>query len=196
MESPTFDDYVAMMTGVRDELTHLRAAAAAGVATSSATPDQDALIVAMAESYQLPVVIVRGMVTHESIGGIPVAVRFEPDFYDRYLKGKTPDYRPHTACSWETERIGRATSWGLMQVMGETARVVGFRGWFPELCRPEIGLEWGCRYLRRLVDRYLADSDWPTVMRAYNGGPGNRDKMDSPYPGNILKHIPGGVWPD
>jgi hypothetical protein len=153
-------------------------------------------VATMAASYQLPLVVVRAMTIHESIGGIAVAMRFEPDFYNNYLKGKTPNFRPHKACSWETERIGRATSWGLMQIMGETARCTGFQGWFPELCQPLAGLEWACRYLRRLVDHYLADSDWPTVMRAYNGGPGNRNKLDSPYPGKILANIPGGVWPD
>jgi hypothetical protein len=158
-------------------------------------PDQDGLIVLTAVKHRLPVVLVRAMAAHESAGGITCACRFEQDFYDCYLKGKTPDFRPEH-CSWDTERIGRATSWGLMQVMGETARCNGFRGWFPELCQPAAGLEWGCLYLRRLADRYLADSDWPTVMRAYNGGPGNRDNEASPYPGLILAHIPGGVWPD
>ncbi|MHC1792029.1 transglycosylase SLT domain-containing protein [Solidesulfovibrio sp.] len=193
MEVPSFDAFVGMMTGVRDELGALRAAAP--VTASVPIPCQDEVIVAMAGSYQLPVVIVQAMVAHESAGGIPCAVRFEPDFYEQYLKGKTPNFRPHPSCSWETERIQRATSWGLMQVMGETARCVGFRGWFPELCQPAVGLEWGCRYLRRLADKYLTDGDWPTVMRAYNGGPGNRNKLDSPYPSKILEHIPGGVWP-
>lgn len=193
------DTLVDALSDARDELQKLRAAVAAQAPApmppAVQASDQDDLIVAMAGSYQLPVVIVRAMVGHESAGGIAAAMRFEKDFYDRYLAGKTPDFRPDYS-SWETERIGRATSWGLMQIMGETARCCGFRGWFPELCRPESGLEWGCRYLRRLADRYLADGGWPTVMRAYNGGPGNRHKLDSPYPGKILALIPGGNWPE
>ena len=194
MGALTLDDIVGVLATARDELAQLRAAAPDPVPAAVQAPRQDGLVVAMAGSYQLPVVIVRAMVAHESMD-IPCAVRFEPDFYSNYLKGETPDFRP-SGSSWETERIGRATSWGLMQVMGETARCVGFRGWFPELCLPAVGLEWGCRYLRRLADRYLADGGWPTVMRAYNGGPGNRDKMDSPYPGKILALIPGGQWPE
>jgi hypothetical protein len=199
METPAIDGLLNVLAGVQRELEQLRAAVSSpaqtpGVALATA-PSQDELIVTMAGSYQLPAVIVRAMVAHESAGGIAAAVRFEPDFYNNYLKGKTPDFRPVNS-SWETERIQRATSWGLMQVMGETARSIGFRGWFPELCLPEIGLEWGCRYLRRLADSYLAAGGWPTVMRAYNGGPGNRDKLDSPYPGKILALIPGGQWPE
>ena len=195
METPAIDGLMNMLAGVQQELTQLRAAAPAPVPAAVQAPSQDELVVTMAGSYQLPVVIVRAMVEHESVGGIPAAMRFEPDFYKRYLEGKTPDFRPDGS-SWDTERIGRAISWGLMQVMGETARVVGFRGWFGELLTPAVGLEWGCRYLRRLADRYLADGGWPTVMRAYNGGPGKRHQMDSPYPGKILVLIPGGQWPE
>lgn len=195
MDALTLDDIVGVLATARDELAQLRAAAPVPVPAAVQAPSQDELVVTMAGSYQLPVVIVRAMVEHESVGGIPAAMRFEPDFYKRYLEGKTPDFRPDGS-SWDTERIGRAISWGLMQVMGETARVVGFRGWFGELLTPAVGLEWGCRYLRRLADRYLADGGWPTVMRAYNGGPGNRDKLDSPYPGKILALIPGGKWPE
>jgi len=193
-----FDTIVDSLSAARDELQQRRAAQVATSPTApvpASAPTQDDLVVSMAASYQLPVVIVRAMVAHESAGGIPYAARFEPDFYERYLKGETPDFRPEF-CSLETERIGRATSWGLMQIMGETARCIGFRGWFGELCTPAVGLEWGCRYLRRLADKYLADGGWPTVMRAYNGGPGNRHDMDSPYPGKILALIPGGQWPE
>jgi len=190
-----FEGLVDTLVAARDELQQRRTTSEAMTAAPVSAPTQDALVESMGTSYQLPVVIVRAMVEHESVGGIPAAMRFEPDFYKRYIEGKTQDFRPEGS-SWDTERIGRAISWGLMQVMGETARVIGFRGWFGELLLPQVGLEWGCRYLRRLADRYLADGGWPTVMRAYNGGPGNRHQMDSPYPGKILALIPGGVWPE
>lgn len=192
--SITFEELMAMLNQVLEARRPLPVVAPAELPAPSA-PSQDELIVTMAASYQLPKDLVRAMVLHESAGGITHAVRYEPDFYERYLKGKTPNFRPEH-CSWETERVGRATSWGLMQIMGETARVIGFRGWFPELCVPAAGLEWGCRCLRRLADRYLAEGGWPTVMRAYNGGPGNKDNMASTYPGKILALIPGNVWPE
>ncbi len=188
----SFDSFLDMLINVQKERQAIQVVSPTQPAPA---PSQDDLVVLTATKYQLPIVIVRAMVGHESAGGITCACRFEQGFYDRYIKGKTPDYRPEHS-SWDTERIGRATSWGLMQVMGETARVVGFRGWYPELCIPEVGLRWGCEYLRRLADKHLADGGWPTVLRAYNGGPGNRHQMDSPYPGKILALIPGGVWPE
>jgi soluble lytic murein transglycosylase-like protein len=159
------------------------------------TPELEVLIEAAARRHRLPVQLVLAMVRHESVGGVTHAVRYEPGFYDRYIKGKTPNFRP-SHCSWDTERIGRATSWGLVQIMGETARCQGFRGWFPELCVPEVGLEWGCLYLRRLADRYLSDGGWQVVCRAYNGGPGNAHNVVNDYPAKILALIPGGGWPE
>ncbi|NDY56319.1 lytic transglycosylase domain-containing protein [Desulfovibrio sulfodismutans] len=192
--SITFEELVAMLNQALEARRPLPVVTPAELPAPSA-PNQDELIVTMAASYQLPEDIVRAMVLHESVGGITHAIRFEPTFYDKYIKGREMNYCPEH-CSHETERIGRATSWGLMQVMGETARCNGFRGWFPELCTPVVGLEWGCRYLRRLADKHLAEGGWPTVMRAYNGGPGNKDNLASPYPDKILALIPGNVWPE
>ena len=158
----------------------------------SSTIDQAAQKAAL--NATLPLVMVRGVVLQES-GGNPFAVRYEPGFYERYLKDKSVDFVP-SGCSRDTERIGRSISWGLMQIMGETARCVGFRGWFGELLMPETGLAWGCAYLARLRDRYLARGGWPGVLRAYNGGPGNWANPANHYPDAVLSHIPGGVWPD
>jgi hypothetical protein len=157
------------------------------------SPDIDSLIVATVGKYRLPPEIVRAMVVQESTDNT-CAIRFEQGFYDRYLKGKTPNFRPE-GCSWNTERVGRAVSWGLLQVMGETARCNGFRGWFPELCQPAVGLEWGCLYLSRLRDRFLAKGGWEVVVRAYNGGSGNAFNTANTYPAEVLARIPGGVWP-
>ena len=55
-------------------------------------------------------------------------------------------------CSGQTEVIHQKISWGLMQIMGATARERGFRGWLTELCDPQVNLEWGCKHLRWMVD--------------------------------------------
>jgi len=63
----------------------------------------------------------------------------------------------------QTELLAQQTSWGLMQIMGATARERGFadnnyhynasnKGWLTELCDPQVNLEWGCRHLRWMVD--------------------------------------------
>jgi len=190
-----FSQYVDMLVGIRAELEQLRNEAPAAAPAPAPAPSQDDLVISIAGSYQLPAIIVRAMVMHESVGGVPHAARFEQGFYDRYIKPLKDVSRP-TGCSAATERILRATSFGLMQVMGQTARELGFGGWLTELTVPAVGLEWGCRYLRKMADNFLADGGWPMVMRAYNGGPGDKGNLASPYPGLILQHIPGGVWPD
>lgn len=37
----------------------------------------------------------------------------------------------------ETENMFQKCSWGLMQIMGGTARDLGFSGWIPDLWEPE-----------------------------------------------------------
>lgn len=66
-----------------------------------------------------------------------------------------------------TETVLQQTSWGLMQLMGATARELGYRGFIPNLCNPETGIHWGCLHLRRLIKRF--DDVWDGVA-AYNAG--------------------------
>lgn len=66
-----------------------------------------------------------------------------------------------------TEIIAQACSWGLMQVMGTVARERGFKEDLPKLCRPDVGLDIGCKHLKWLLNRH------GTVIRAlsaYNTG--------------------------
>lgn len=153
----------------------------------------EALIVAKAVAHGLPPEIVRAMVMQEG-GGNPWGYRYEPGFFRRYLEGKPLSYVPD-GCSQDSERMGRATSYGLLQVMGETARCNGFRGWLPQLCDPEIGLTIGCLYLARLRDKFFAKGGWTAVVRAYNGGPGNAFDPANTYPDKVRARCPGGVWP-
>lgn len=92
-----------------------------------------------------------------------------------------------------TERWGQRISWGPMQIMGATARELGFRGWFAELCGPR-GIEYGCRYLARLYDRY---GNWHDAIAAYNAGSA-RKLPDGTYPNQryvdkVRKHWKGGA---
>ena len=141
------------------------------------------LITAAALTAGLPVRLVAAMVKVES-GGNPAATRFEPAFMTRYIVPLK-----YTA----TESRQRATSWGLLQIMGQTAWTVGFRGAFEDLLDPTTGLKWGCEYLHRLVCRYPHEP-WEVICRAYNGGPGNRLDATNTYPARVLAAA-GGVWP-
>lgn len=131
--------------------------------------DWHPLIDQTAVRHGLPARLAAAVVAVES-GGEPFAFRFEPAFYERYVRPR-PDWRPVRPCSRDTERQALATSWGLMQVMGATARDLGYAGpYLASLCDPPQGIEYGCRLLTRLRDRHLAALGWPGVVAAYNAG--------------------------
>ncbi len=91
----------------------------------------------------------------------PWAVRFEPAFEARYIKPAIPTM-PTTA------QLCEAISFGLMQIMGETAREFGFQGtFFTELTDPDTGVDFGCRKLLRCFSIHGADENG---LLAYNGG--------------------------
>ena len=126
------------------------------------------LVEAIAPNYGLPINLIMAISKVESDWN-PWSVRFEPEVYQNHKFAKIPVYGP---VSIETERAGLATSWGFMQIMGMTARDRGFKGAFlSELCDPKTGIEYGCRQLQFLKDRYCADGNhWPDVIAAYNAG--------------------------
>ena len=125
----------------------------------------DPLIQSAARLHGLPVRLVKAIVEVES-GGNPWAVRYEPMFYSRYIQGK--GVRGIFPCSNATEERLRAHSFGLMQIMGATAREVGFQSaYLTELCEPDVNLEWCCRYLSGLVKKH---GGVEPAVAAYNAG--------------------------
>jgi soluble lytic murein transglycosylase-like protein len=78
-----------------------------------------------------------------------------------------------------SEAYARGFSWGLMQVMGQVAREMGFDGTFlSATCDPEQGLAIGCKLLRKKLD--AMDGDTTRGLLAWNGG-GN-----PAYPAQVL----------
>ena len=128
-------------------------------------PNLDPLIQSAARTHSLPAALVRAIIAIESDGN-PWAVRYEPAFYARYLHNK--GIKGFAPCSDATEARLRAHSFGLMQIMGATARETGFRETFlTALCDPEVGLEWGSRYLSGLLKKY---GNLEAAVAAYNAG--------------------------
>jgi soluble lytic murein transglycosylase-like protein len=84
----------------------------------------------------------------------------------------------------ETEKQMRACSFGLMQIMGQTAREYGFTGTFlTELCDPDSGVKLGCTKLKRELDRH---NGYVTgALLAYNGG------GDANYPVRVMANYKG-----
>lgn len=146
--------------------------------------DMISLAIEAASNHGLDPALVCCVCHHESDGWNTWATRYESVFYNVYVMplGKALRTYGKTA-SLATERIDRAKSFGLMQVMGQVAREYGFAGeYLTELCEPLIGLEFGCRKLKKCFS--LAKGSTEDALLRYNGG-GDKD-----YPKKVLKHFP------
>jgi soluble lytic murein transglycosylase-like protein len=105
--------------------------------------------------------------------------------------------------------VSRARAYGLMQLRIPTAsEVAGRPVSVEELLDPAFNLDLGCRYLRRMLDRF--DDDVLLALMAYNAGPGSverwlaeeRDPVailrdhaygeTRAYVGRVLRHARGG----
>lgn len=136
-------------------------------------------IVTAAMKHKLDPVLVEAIVVKESNGNAD-AFRFEPAFWNRYLKpnklyvGKNP------------RRV--SSSYGLLQIMYPVAVERGYPpDLHPELLFvPETALDYGCRQLRYLIDWADEWPDLPEAVRlasavaAYNGGKGGNRPTDQP----------------
>ena len=128
------------------------------------------LIDAAAEKWQLDPILVAAMCWQESTFNTD-GFRFEADFYNRYLKP-----RPEWVGS-NPRRV--SSSYGLMQIMFPVAVERGYpKEQAPEgLFVPEVGLEFGNRQLRYMMDK--VDAKVPqapgqdrlkAALASYNGG--------------------------
>jgi soluble lytic murein transglycosylase-like protein len=94
----------------------------------------------------------------------PWAIRYEPQFYKRYVTGLIAAERLS-----ETESRARATSWGLLQVMGQVAREHGFSGAFlAELCDPASGVQIGCKVFAGMLE--AEKTNVTEALQRWNGG--------------------------
>lgn len=147
----------------------------------------------LACTYQLNPKLVAAIIIQES-GGNKWATRVEEAFYSKYLKPKLRSqlagHVPSMIPTLSTEKWNRATSFGLCQIMGDTARVLGFDGQFlAEIYDERINIELCCKFLRRAFGQFASYAEpirTERVLLAYNGG-------GSPnYPTLILNHISSG----
>jgi soluble lytic murein transglycosylase-like protein len=123
-----------------------------------------------AVEHGLDASLVCAVVEQES-GWNPWAIRYEPGFYEHYV-APLPGLSP-------TEAHARSISWGLMQLMGEVARELGFANtYLSSLLDAATGLDWGCRHLARKMAQ--ASGDVSKALLAWNGS-GN-----PAYPGQVL----------
>lgn len=134
------------------------------------TSQYRALIASTAAQFDLSATLLEAQVWQESSDQAD-AFRFEPTFYRHYVKdnpqSKAATFGPLAACSY-----------GLLQIMLETACEHGFSGQPWDLFEPVIGLFWGAKYLAHLRDHHGADMR--AALLAYNGG------ADANYPTRVL----------
>ena len=120
--------------------------------------------------------LVLAIIMQESKGH-PFASRYEPDFY-KWLSARItgPEIAPFVKLQSKlTEMTSRSTSYGLMQIMGQTARECGFVGTFlPELTDIEVNIYYGLVYLERLANRY---TDLNDIIAAYNAGSAKKTEL-------------------
>jgi len=129
-----------------------------------------------AELEGLDAPVVCAVVEQESAWN-PWAMRYEPLFFAKYV---APLYTNNKVGA--TEAYARGFSWGLMQVMGQTARETGVNSLFlSTLCDPAAGLAVGCKVLRKKLD--AAGGDLRKALLAWNGG-GNPD-----YPDEVMARV-------
>jgi len=128
--------------------------------------------------YKLDPLIVASVIMQESSGN-NFAVRYEPAFQTRYVDKTKEGRNLVSSADWQTERICRATSWGLMQIMGLVARERGYsKHYLSELSDPMDNIEFGCKHLSALMRR---EGNEIRGLLAYNGG------GDPTYPQRIEK---------
>ena len=122
------------------------------------------LIVSTARGVQVPPELVLAIIEAES-GGDPYAAKINPTYPYTVKQAKRP-----AGCSVDVERMFQKTAWGLMQVMGATARELGFDGWLSELVVPETNVRLGIEFLGRKMSQYFERDGIEGVVAAYNGG--------------------------
>ena len=125
-----------------------------------------------AKKNRLDKLLLMAVIEVESAGD-PKAYRFEPAFWNTYLKNNE---------EWSDRDAKEVSaSYGLMQLMYTTAWSLGWRGDGPDLYDPVINIKLGAKLLHELMDRITKSPDssiWPIdiALARYNGGfKGNPD---------------------
>lgn len=130
-----------------------------------------------AVKYDLDTALVCAVADHESGGWNPWAIRYEPAFYERYIQPMLDNKTLHDL----TEATARSISWGLMQIMGQTAREQGYTGHLAAICDPDTGLDLGCQKLKKCIDATTSVNE---ALLRYNGG------SNPAYPQLVLSLLP------
>ena len=136
------------------------------------------LVQKLAIAHRVDPLLLGAIIRVES-GCRPWAFRYEAHA-GKYLVD-AEGYAKLSGISVDTEKMAQMTSWGLMQVMGFSARELGFKGLLSELLDPELGVTYGIYKLKQLEKRFLSKvsvslSFDESLVAAYNAGHPAKDK--------------------
>ncbi len=115
--------------------------------------------------------------------GKSCSTRYEPKYKDFWFYR---DRAEKLDISHETEKMHQATSWGLMQVMGATARSMGFDDHIPKLCQDETSIKYGVKYLKKQFVKY---GNYQDAVAAYNAGHVKKTKGGFYKPGITQRYV-------
>lgn len=126
------------------------------------TPPYAELVRQIATLYALPAALLASQVMQESSGRAD-AFRFEPSHYARYIQHHPEAlgfrYGPLASCSY-----------GLMQILLETALELGYTDPPELLFDPRVNMTWGAKKMRALWDREGGtDVAYRLALQGYNG---------------------------
>lgn len=134
-------------------------------------------------AFQVPVDVLDAIIHCESAWN-PWAVRYERQF--AYLL-EPEKFAKATRVSIETEAVLQRCSWGLCQIMGGTARDLGYTGALTTLLDPELNVQYGARLFARIAGDYVTPAD---QIAAYNAGSVRRQAngkyVNQPYVDRVL----------
>lgn len=128
-----------------------------------------ATIIMIAAQYNLDPKLLTAIILVES-GGNRFAVRYQPNY--RHLC-KVGAFSKDLGIKYLTEKTFQKTSHGLMQIMGGTARYLGFKGYPAQLYEPENNIRYGAKLLWELKKRYADPRD---IVASYNAGQAKKTK--------------------
>lgn len=107
--------------------------------------------------------LIAAVAQHESSGN-QWAIRYEKDYQWLY---KPQDYSHLLNISLDTEICMQKFSIGYCQLMFAVFRELGFKGSAGECFDAELNFTYGCRHLKRFLDKYGNVED---ALSAYNAG--------------------------
>jgi len=157
------------------------------------------LIYKFCKEYKVRPDILSALIFQESRGDI-WAQRYELGFYKKFIEWRGRNdlsgYVPPQLPTLITEKMNRATSFGLCQLLGETLRVQGFKGdYMIEACNPEINIKYGCLYLKKCLDLNIKQGSeilqYKAALSLYNG---IRNHENSRYDELVLSHLETGAY--